>query len=124
MNPQFQVMLGQAIEAFQSGNTQSAEVILKRLLQVDSRNIPALYILGLIRASQDNHLEAVKLLKKAAALEPSDPSLQYNLAKALSSAGNEKEALIHHQRAVKFMPQNPEAWLNYGKSLLALNRYE
>lgn len=124
MNPQFQAMLGQAIEAFQSGNTQSAEVILKRLLQVDSKNVPALHILGLIRASQDNHLEAVKLLKKAAALEPSDPSLQYNLAKALSSSGNEKEALIHHQRAVKFMPQNPEAWLNYGKSLLALHRNE
>ena len=124
MNSQFQLMLGQAIEAFQSGNTQSAEIILKRLLQVDSKNIPALHILGLIRASQDNHLEAVKFLKKAAALEPSDPSLQYNLAKALSSSGNEKEALIHHQRAVKFMPQNPEAWLNYGKSLLALNRNE
>ena len=124
MNPQFQSMLGQAIEAFQSGNTQSAEIILKRLLQVDSKNIPALHILGLIRASQDNHAEAVKFLKKAAALEPSDPSLQYNLAKALSSTGNEKEALIHHQRAVKFMPQNPEAWLNYGKSLLALNRNE
>ena len=124
MNPQFQSMLGQAIEAFQSGNTQSAEIILKRLLQVDSKNIPALHILGLIRASQDNHLEAVKFLKKAAALEPSDPSLQYNLAKALSSSGNEKEALIHHQRAVRFMPQNPEAWLNYGKSLLALNRNE
>jgi predicted O-linked N-acetylglucosamine transferase (SPINDLY family) len=124
MNPQFQIMLGQAIEAFQSGNTQSAEIILKRLLQVDSKNIPALHILGLIRASQDNHAEAVKFLKKAAALEPSNPSLQYNLAKALSSSGNEKEALIHHQRAVRFMPQNPEAWLNYGKSLLALNRYE
>ena len=124
MNPQFQSMLGQAIEAFQSGNIQSAEITLKRLLQVDSKNIPALHILGLIRASQDNHLEAVKFLKKAAALEPSDPSLQYNLAKALSSTGNEKEALIHHQRAVKFMPQNPEAWLNYGKSLLALNRNE
>ncbi len=124
MNSQFQLMLGQAIEAFQSGNTQSAEVILNRLLQVDSKNVPALHILGLIRASQENHLEAVKFLKKAAALEPSDPSLQYNLAKALSSTGNEKEALIHHQRAVKSMPQNPEAWLNYGKSLLALNRNE
>ena len=124
MNPQFQLMLGQAIEAFQSGNIQSAETILKRLLQVDSKNIPALHILGLIRASQDNHLEAVKFLKKAATLEPSDPSLQYNLAKALSSAGNEKGALIHHQKAVRFMPQNPEAWLNYGKSLLALHRYE
>ena len=124
MNPQFQSMLGQAIESFQSGNTQSAEIILKRLLQVDSKNIPALHILGLIRASQDNHVEAVKFLKKAANLGPSDPSLQYNLAKALSSAGNEKEALIHHQRAVRFMPQNPEAWLNYGKSLLALHRNE
>lgn len=124
MNSQFQLMLGQAIEAFQSGNMQSAETILKRLIQVDSKNIPALHILGLIRASQDNHIEAVKFLKKAATLEPSDPSLQYNLAKALSNTGNEKEALIHHQRAVKFMPQNPEAWLNYGKSLLALQRNE
>ena len=124
MNSQFQLMLSQAIEAFQSGNIQSAETILKRLLQVDSKNIPALHVLGLIRASQDNHLEAVKYLKKAAALEPNDPSLQYNLAKALSSAGNEKEAIIYHQRAVKFMPQNPEAWLNYGKSLLALQRNE
>lgn len=124
MNSQFQLMLGQAIEAFQSGNMQSAETILKRLIQVDSKNIPALHILGLIRASQDNHIEAVKFLKKAATLEPSDPSLQYNLAKALSNTGNEKEALIHHQRAVKFMPQNPEAWLNYGKSLLALHRNE
>ena len=124
MNPQFQLMLGQAIEAFQSGNITSAETILKRLIQVDAKNVPALHVLGLIRASQDNHAEAVKFLKKAAALEPSDPSLQYNLAKALSSTGNDKEALIHHQRAVKFMPQNPEAWLNYGKSLLALNRNE
>lgn len=124
MNPQFQTMLGQAIEAFQTGNIQSAETILKRLLQVDAKNIPALHIFGLIRASQDNHVEAVKFLKKAAGLEPSDPSLQYNLAKALSSSGNDQEALIHHQRAVRFMPQNPEAWLNYGKSLLALNRNE
>ena len=124
MNSQFQLMLGQAIEAFQNGNMQGAESILKRLLQVDSKNIPALHVLGLIRASQDNHVEAVKFLKKAASLEPSDPSLQYNLAKALSNTGNEKEALIFHQRAVKLMPQNPEAWLNYGKSLLALHRNE
>ncbi|MBU3540596.1 tetratricopeptide repeat protein [Polynucleobacter sp. UB-Tiil-W10] len=124
MNSQYQLMLSQAIEAFQSGNTQSAEIILKRLLQVDAKNVPALHVLGLIRALQDNHVEAVKYLKKAVALEPSDPSLQYNLAKALSSIGNEKEALIHHQRVIKLMPQNPEAWLNYGKSLLALNRNE
>jgi predicted O-linked N-acetylglucosamine transferase (SPINDLY family) len=124
MNSQFQLMLGQAIEAFQNGNMQGAESILKRLLQVDSKNIPALHVLGLIRASQDNHVEAVKFLKKAASLEPADPSLQYNLAKALSNTGNEKEALIFHQRAVKLMPQNPEAWLNFGKSLLALNRNE
>jgi predicted O-linked N-acetylglucosamine transferase (SPINDLY family) len=124
MNSQFQLMLGQAIEAFQKGNLQGAESILKRLLQVDTKNIPALHVLGLIRAAQDNHVEAVKFLKKAASLEPADPSLQYNLAKALSSTGNEKEALIFHQRAVKLMSQNPEAWLNYGKSLLALNRNE
>ena len=116
-------MIHQAIQAFQNGNLNSAEIILDRVLAAHSKNLPALHILGLIKASQSKHKEAAELLKRAIRLNPSDPSLHYNLAKALQESGADKESLPHHKKAVELNPTNPEAWLNYGRSLsnLGLN---
>lgn len=122
MHPQLATDLQQAIQYFQSGKLEDAEFILKRVILVDSKCLPALHILGLIKGSQGNHTEAVNFLKKAVRLEGNDPSLQYNLAKALSEAGLDTESLPHHKRAVDLAPNNPEAYLNYGKSLSKLNR--
>lgn len=124
MNPQLQLMLQQAIQAFQGGNFESADLILKRVLQVDSKNLPALHILGLIKISQTNYREAAEYLARAARIHPNDASIQYNLAKALSDSGNDKDALAHHKKAVALAPNNPDAWLNYGKTASNLGRYE
>jgi len=124
MNPQLQTMLQQAIQAFQSGNFDSADSILKRVLQVDSKNLPALHILGLIKASQSNYREAAEYLARAARIHPDDASIQYNLAKALADSGNDQDALMHHKKAVALAPNNPEAWLSYGKTASNLGRYE
>jgi predicted O-linked N-acetylglucosamine transferase (SPINDLY family) len=124
MNPQLQLMLQQAIEAFQGGNFERAATILQRLIQVDAKNLPALHILGLIRASQANYKEAVHLLGRAARIHPNDASIQYNLAKALSDIGSDKESIPHHKKAVELAPHNPEAWLNYGKTESNLGRHE
>jgi predicted O-linked N-acetylglucosamine transferase (SPINDLY family) len=124
MNPHLQSMLQQAIQAFQSGNFQGADLILQRVLQVDSKNLPALQILGLIKASQANYKEAIGFLTRAVRISPNDAAIQYNLAKALADSGNDKEALIHHKKAVALAPNNPEAWLNYGKTASNLGRHE
>jgi len=124
MNPQLQEMLQKAIQAFQSGNFDSADLTLKRVLQVDSKNLPALHILGLIKASQSNYKEAANYLARAARIHPSDASIQYNLAKALADSGNDKDALVHHKKAVALAPNNPEAWLSYGKTASNLGRYQ
>jgi protein O-GlcNAc transferase len=124
MNPQLQLMLQQAIQAFQSGNLESADLSLRRVLQVDSKNLPALHILGLIKASQSNFKEAADYLARAARIHPNDASIQYNLAKALADSGNDKDALTHHKKAVTLAPNNPEAWLNYGKTAFNLGRYQ
>lgn len=116
MNAQFQLMLQQAIQAFQSGNLDRAASILKQVLQSDSKCLPALHILGLIKASQFKHFEAAELLKKAVKLNPTDGSIQYNLAQALSQCGADKESLPHHQKAVELNPTNAVAWLGFGKS--------
>ena len=52
MNTKIQLMLQQAIQAFQSGNFDSADLMLNKILQVDAKNFPALHILGLIKASR------------------------------------------------------------------------
>ena len=117
-------MLQQAMQAFQSGSFDGAELILKRVLQVDSKNLSALHILGVIKASQSRYKEANDYLAKAAKIDPNDARLQYNLAKALSDSGNNKEALSHHKKAVGLAPNNPEAWLNYGKTASDLRRYD
>jgi len=117
-------MLQQAMQAFQSGSFDGAELILKRVLQVDSKNLSALHILGVIKASQSRYKEATDYLVKAAKIDPNDATLQYNLAKTLSDSGNNKEALSHHKKAVGLAPNNPEAWLNYGKTVSDLRRYD
>ena len=122
MNPQLQIMLQQAIQAFQGGNFDRADSILKKVLQADSKNLPALHVLGLIKASQEKYQEAADLLKRAVRLDPNEPSIRYNLAKALVDSGLSEESIPHHQKAVELMPQNPEAWLNYGKALSHLGR--
>ena len=124
MNPQLDLMLNQAIQSFQSGDLDRAQTILNRLLLVQPKNLPALHILGLIKASLSKHTEAAELLKRAARINPQDPSLQYNLAKALFESGAATQSLPHHKKAVALSPGNPEAWLNYGKSLSQLNRHD
>lgn len=117
MNNPLELMIQQAIQAFQSGNLNSAEILLNRILAAHPKTLPALHILGLIKASQSKHVEAAELLKKAIKLNPIDASLHYNLAKALQESGLDKESIPHHKKNLELAPSNPEAWLNYGKSL-------
>jgi len=124
MNPELQIKLQQAIEAFQKGNFANADSILNSILNVDTQNLPALHILGLIKASQAKYKEAAELLARAARIHPNEASIQYNLAKALADSGSESESLPHHKKAVELAPTNPEAWLNYGKTLLNLGFYD
>jgi protein O-GlcNAc transferase len=124
MNPQIDLLLNQAIQSFQSGDLAKAQSLLGRILLVQPKNLPALHVLGLIKASLSKHAEAAELLKKAVRINPQDASLQYNLAKALFESGNIKESLAHHKKAVELSPGNQEAWLNYGKCLSSLGEHQ
>lgn len=124
MSPQLQLMLQQAIQAFQGKNFDGADLILKRILQIESKNLPALHILGLIKVSQSSFREAADYLARAARINPNDASIQYNLAKVLSDMGNDKDALFHHKKTVALAPNNIEAWLNYGKTSSNLGCHE
>ena len=124
MNPQIQAMLQQAIQAFQGKNFDSADLMLKRILSIDSKNLPALHILGLINASQSKYKEAADFLGRAVQIHPDDPSIQYNLAKALSDCGLDKDSIPHHKKAVELALDNPMAWFNYGSAAFNLGQHD
>lgn len=124
MKPQLQSMLQQAIQAFQEGHFERSDSLLKRVIQVDAKCLPALQILGLINASQLKFTEAAHFLARAARINPNDPSIQYNLAKSLMDSGSDKESIPHHKKATELSPNNPKAWLNYGRAASNIRRYE
>ena len=124
MSNPLDLMLNQAVQAIQNGNFSGAETILKRVIQAHPTNLAALNILGLASASQSKHREAVEIFKKAVRINNKDPSLHYNLAKALLESGNDAEAIQHHKKTTELATKNPNAWLNYGKSLSNLGRHQ
>ena len=115
-------MLRHAVSEFQANNFESAEKMLIKILHAQKNNLPALHILGLIKAVQERHLEAAGYFKKALAINSQEPSLYYNLAKALSSSGRNLEAIKYHSKAVELASNNSEAWINYGNCLMLLGR--
>ena len=123
MSSQIQIMLQQAIQAFQGGNFERAESILVKILKADSKNLTAFIVFGLIKASQAKYKEASDFLSKAARIKPNDALIEYNLAKALSDLGNDKHAITHHKKAVELDSRNPDAWFNYGLALFNLKQY-
>ncbi len=121
---QLQLILQQAIRAFQSGNETLAENYLKQILKLKKDEVIALSIMGFIRINQKRNDEAINYLKKASRISPNDPSIRYNLGKILLESGHAQESIIHHQITVDLSPTNPNAWINFGKALYQINKYE
>ncbi|OYY59062.1 MAG: hypothetical protein B7Y55_01040 [Polynucleobacter sp. 35-46-207] len=123
MNPKVQALIGDAVSLFQNGLVNEAEFSLLQVLKIQKNNLPALEILGLIKASTGNHSEAIHYLKKAVQINANNASTQYNLAKVLSESNAHLASLPHHEKACKLAPQNPDAWINYGKALSSNDKH-
>src|SRR5450830_1763719 len=124
MNSQINALLGQATHHFEQGNLDAAQQMLSRVLQMHAKNFDALHILGVIKGLQNDQQEAIRLFKKAIAIDANNNFVQFNLAKALNEVGKDEEAMPHHKKAVQLAPGHVEAWLNYGAALSNLKRYE
>ena len=113
-----------ALEHFKNGKLIIAEKIVSELLINDSNNFEALFIKGVIDGINLKHHESKKYLMRACNINQNHGYLQFNLAKALSELGEEKLAIEHHQKAIKLMPENHDAWLNMSRSLFNIKSFD
>ena len=72
----------QAVALHQQGRLAEAEALYRRILAVDGRVFPPLYLLGVLRLEQGDSAEAAALLARAVAVNAGDPAawLHYGLA--------------------------------------------
>ena len=124
MNSIISNLFGQAFQHFQNGSLNEAEILVKKILQIDSKNFEAFQILGIIKASQNKPEDAITAFKSALKINPLDGGLQFNLAKAYMDSNQHVNAITIHKNCLKIMPENPDAWINYGTSNRCLGQHE
>jgi predicted O-linked N-acetylglucosamine transferase (SPINDLY family) len=101
-----------------------AEAIYREILTVDSRNAPALHLIGLIAHQRGNHELAVELIGKAIAINPREPAYHSNVAEALRQLGKIELAITACERAISLNPNWAEAYSNLGNALLDSRRLD
>ncbi|OGI18006.1 MAG: hypothetical protein A2287_07925 [Candidatus Melainabacteria bacterium RIFOXYA12_FULL_32_12] len=116
-------LLNTAIQHHQSGNIQEAEGIYKEVLNFDSNNLDALYLLGVVSHQKGYLDDALVFLNKAVNIKP-----MFELYKLLGDvylAKNEiNQAILAYQKSVEFDPEFVEGFYNLGLLYHSQNNLE
>ncbi len=123
--------LQQALHYYRSGNLLAAESVLQVVIKQQPKNSDALHLLGIICALHEKRDEALRLFRKAVALDRTNPQIHANLGKALCETGSFLEAIQSFERTLALGMQSAEIFADLGNCLLklghideALARYE
>jgi tetratricopeptide (TPR) repeat protein len=100
--------LGEAVKAINQGDLPAAESLLKSLLATSPRDADALNLLGVVRAQQQNAVEAERLFRLARAAAPTHVGVQLNLGKLLLTTNRTSEALQIFQSAHRLAPERTD----------------
>ena len=120
--PRAQMNLG--IILSKNGRIDEAITYLNKAVLLNPSYDLAHYSLGDALMIQRNYLQAVKSYTQALALDPQNPLIGFNLAKALAAAGKHENALYYYQRfAGKDQFINHQIYYHMGNSLYHLRRY-
>jgi Flp pilus assembly protein TadD len=116
MNPQLQIMLQLAIQAFQNGNFDGADLILREVLQNDMNSADAIFNLGIAYAQANRLVEALAIFDCLQLYKNDDVRIPYNLGLIYSLQGEHQLALAAYDLALKIKPDDAEVLINKGST--------
>lgn len=103
-----------ALKNYQAGHIQQAEILLKEILEVQSNNINAINLLGILYYQLKDYDSAIKYTKKLIDLNPGNAQAHYILAHCMQEKGQLDEANIHYQKSIQINPDFANAYYNLG----------
>jgi predicted O-linked N-acetylglucosamine transferase (SPINDLY family) len=101
-----------AVETYERGRIDAAEVTCQRVLARNPRHAPALHLLGLIAERRGDQQQAAVRIQSAIAIDPAVGLYHFNLGNALRELGRNEDALASYARAVALDPGRFAAWFN------------
>ncbi|MBU3632005.1 tetratricopeptide repeat protein, partial [Polynucleobacter sp. AP-Feld-500C-C5] len=123
MSPQFQLILQQAIKAFQCGNLDGAQLILKKALQEDLDSANTIFELGLFFAQKNKLDEALIIFQCLQLYIKGNEKIPYNLGLIYSIQENHLDALNAYDLALKIKPDDVDTLVNKGSTLIDAKDY-
>ena len=97
-----------------------ADGCYRQVLTMESNNVEALHLLGVVALQLNKPEEAIRLIKRSARKMPTDPAMFVNLGAAYRKAKQLKQAQEAYETAIKLKPELAEAHFNLGKVLFDL----
>jgi len=110
------------LECHKQGRLEEAEAHYQAVLAQQATHFDSLHFAGLVQWQRGRPDEAVDLIGRAIALNPSVPDAHSNLGLALQSLKKHEAALASYDRALALRPAYPEALNNRGNALQELHR--
>jgi len=108
--------LALAFQQHQAGRLREAELIYRKILDADPKNLDACHLLGVVAYQAGQHQIAIQYLTKAIDLKPDYPEAHYNLANAFFALERFDEAIVAYSRATQLKPSYAEAHNNLGNA--------
>lgn len=110
-------LLQEALAHHEANRLERASALYEDILQVHPDHADALHLLGVIAQQRGQRELSVKLMERAALIDPNAPTYAINLAEAYRMVGDFERALVAAERAVALAPYEPSAFNNLGMIL-------
>jgi predicted O-linked N-acetylglucosamine transferase (SPINDLY family) len=123
MNPQFQKILQQVIQAFQRRNFNEADSILKELLRYELNSADTIFEFGIVCFKTNRLAEALVIFQCLQPYKSDDVRIPYNLGLIHSLEGMHQLALDAYDLALKIQPNDAETLINKGSTYIDIKNY-
>jgi predicted O-linked N-acetylglucosamine transferase (SPINDLY family) len=108
----------------QQGQFDKAQEIYLQVLEKDSKNAKAIYLLGSIALQNSRHLEAIELIQMAIKIRPDDVSFHITCGDCFFEINQITDALACYDHAIYLDSKNVLAHYNKGRALKGLDKFE
>ncbi len=88
----FNILLGQAFEAYNTGRYDEAEALCRKLVALEPKEGQVVFLLGMILRKGSRKEEAAQWLRQAATLQPKSPEVFNGLGSAYNDLGDHTHA--------------------------------
>ncbi|MES9858166.1 MAG: tetratricopeptide repeat protein [Sedimenticola sp.] len=112
------------MELYEEGNYEKARLEFKNVLQIDPKDVEALYMFGQIEEKDQNWRKSYALFLRAVELNPLHVGAQVHLGRLYALSGAPEKALDAADAALKVSPDDPGALVLRGLAKARLGEQE